>query len=147
MEAYSYRQDPSVPDFADDEAVMVFDGHCGLCSAMVDFILRHDTHNRIRLLPAQSVLGEALFTHYGMKSGDYDSVLVLEAGKLRVKMDGSLRLFALLGWPWTLTGVARLLPRFLADPLYDLIARHRIQWFGRRDTCRVATPAERERFL
>jgi predicted DCC family thiol-disulfide oxidoreductase YuxK len=147
MRRYSYREDPAVPDFADDGAVMVFDGHCGLCSTMVDFILRHDLSERIRLLPAQSPLGEALFAHYGMKSGDYDSVLLLEDGTLRTKMDASLRLFSLLGWPWKLAGIARILPGFLANPLYDLIARNRIRWFGRRETCRIAIAAERERFL
>lgn len=114
---------------------------------MVDFILRHDLSERIRLLPAQSPLGEALFAHYGMKSGDYDSVLLLEDGTLRTKMDASLRLFSLLGWPWKLAGIARILPGFLANPLYDLIARNRIRWFGRRETCRIAIAAERERFL
>ncbi len=31
-EPYSWRQDSAVPAFADDRPVIVFDGHCVLCS-------------------------------------------------------------------------------------------------------------------
>ena len=63
-EAYSYRADAGVPEFADDKPLIVFDGECVFCSAWVQFVLRHDKAERYRFLAAQSPLGEALYRHY-----------------------------------------------------------------------------------
>jgi predicted DCC family thiol-disulfide oxidoreductase YuxK len=38
-------------------------------------------------------------------------------------------------------------PRFIRDPVYDMIARNRYRWFGRRTACLVPTPATRDRFI
>lgn len=147
MADYSYLTDPDVPAFADHHPIMVFDGYCGLCSGFIDFILRRDRKGQLRFLPAQSELGEALYAHYGLKAGDYDTVLLIMNGRLYVKMDASLRIIGLMGWPWKLAEIGRILPNFLAVPLYDLIARNRIRWFGARQTCRLPSAEERERFI
>ena len=146
MEPYSYRTDPAVPDFPDDAPVVVFDGHCAMCSGFVDFLLARDG-GRYRFVAAQSELGEALYAHYGFKSGDYDTNILIENGLARTKSDGSLAILEGLGGPWRALRVLRLAPRFVRDAAYRVIARNRLRWFGRRDTCRVATPAERARFL
>ena len=146
MEPYSYRSDPRVPKFDDSGAVVVFDGHCALCSGWVDFLLKHDG-GAFRFIPAQSELGEALYAHYGFKSGDYDTNILLEHGRARTMSDGTLAMFAKLGWPWKAVAAARILPAPIRDWGYKLIARNRMRWFGRREMCRIATPEERARFL
>jgi predicted DCC family thiol-disulfide oxidoreductase YuxK len=35
----------------------------------------------------------------------------------------------------------------LRDVVYRFIARNRYGWFGKRDSCRIPSPAERARFL
>lgn len=147
MADHSYLTDPDVPLFPDDRPIMVFDGYCGLCSGFIDFIFRHDKKGELRFLPAQSDLGEALYAHYGLKTGDYDTVLLIMDGRLYVKMDASLRIIGLMGWPWKAIEIGRLLPKFVANPLYDLIARNRISWFGAREICRLPSPQEKGRFL
>ena len=147
MTRYSYREDPKVPDFPDDRAVIVFDGMCVMCSSFMRFALRHDHAHRFNFLPAQSPTGEALFSHYGLMAEDYESVLLIENGELRLKWDASLAIFEALGWPWKLARLGRILPTFLANPLYRFIARNRFKWFGRRDVCIIPTAEERERFL
>jgi len=147
MERYSYRADETVPEFEDDHPIMVFDGYCGLCSGFIDFILKHDPEGTLKFLPAQSELGEALFTHYGLKSSDYDTVLLIEDGRLYTKMKASLKIIVSIGGIWRLAAMGYILPRFLANPLYDLIARNRIKWFGARKTCRLPTAQEKARFL
>ena len=147
MTRYSYREDPNVPDIPDDRAVIVFDGMCVMCSRFMRFILRHDRNHHFNFLPAQSPTGESLFAHYGLKAGDYDSVLLIENGELRIKWDASLAILEAIGWPWKFAALGRLLPKFLANPLYSFIARNRFKWFGRRDVCLIPTAEERERFL
>ena len=143
---YSYRTDPAVPAFDDGAPIIVFDGHCALCSGWVDFVLARDG-GRFRFLPAQSPLGEALYAHYGFKSGDYDTNILIEQGRARIKSDGTLAMFVGLGWPWRAMGVFRIIPRAVRDWGYQIIARNRLRWFGRRETCRLPTPNEAARFL
>ncbi|MFN7571779.1 MAG: thiol-disulfide oxidoreductase DCC family protein [Betaproteobacteria bacterium] len=146
-QAYSYRLDPAVPPFADDKPVIVFDGHCVLCSGFAQFVIRHDPQRRFRLLAAQSLLGAALYRHYGLDPVDYETNLLLADGRVWLKSEGSLRIFRLLGWPWSLLAVGRLLPLRLRDALYGVVARNRLRWFGRRDACFMPTPADADRFL
>lgn len=145
--AYSYRSDPAVPAFADDHSIIVFDGECIFCSGWVNFVLRHDRQGRYRFITAQSPLGEALYRHYGLDSRNYETNILIEGGIAYLKSEGSLRMAAGLGFPWKLTGVLRVIPRRIRDPLYELVARNRYRIAGRRNTCFVPTPEHRARFL
>jgi len=147
MTRYSYRDDPNVPKFLDDKPIIVFDGYCALCSGFANFVTRHDTQKALRLLPAQSPLGEALYAHYGLKPDDYETNLLIENGRIRVKSDGSLAMFAYLGWPWKILSVGRVLPRPIRDWMYGIIARNRLRWFGQRDVCYLPRPEDADRFL
>lgn len=147
MTAYSYRHDPKVPEFQDDRSIIVFDGVCAMCSGFMRFIMRHDSSLRFQLLPAQSQLGEALYAHYNLKADDYDSILLIENGSVRLKWDASIAVFEGLGWPWKLAVIGRILPKSMSTRLYDLIARNRFKWFGRRDTCFLPTADDQEHFL
>ena len=144
---YGYRTDLRVPEFADDRPIIVFDGHCVFCSGWAGVVLRHDTGARYRLLRAQSPLGQALYRHYGLDPVDYESNLLLEGGHLWLKSEGTIRMAEGLGFPWSLAGLIRVVPRALRDRLYDLIARNRYRIAGRRDVCYAPPEAMRERFL
>jgi predicted DCC family thiol-disulfide oxidoreductase YuxK len=144
---YSWRQDPSVPAFADDRPILIFDGHCVLCSSFAQFILRHDRARRFRLLAAQTPLGAALYRHLGLDPTDYETNILLEDGRAWLKSEGSIRVFERLGFPWSLMAFGRVLPRALRDRLYEAIARNRLRWFGRRATCYRPEPADADRFL
>lgn len=146
-EAYSYRRDPAVPSFPDDRPIIVFDGHCVFCSSGMRMILALDKRAQFRLLPAQTALGEALYRHYGLGSGDYESNILIENGLARFKADGSIRMAERLGWPWKIAGIARLLPRSWADALYNLVARNRMKIFGRSPVCYRPDPAYADRVL
>jgi len=144
---YSYRDDQTVPDFKDDKPIIVFDGYCVLCSGFANFVIRHDTSQKLRLLAAQSELGEALYAHFGLKPDDYTTNLLIENGAVRTKSDGTMAMFSYLGWPWRALSIGRILPRRLADMVYNLIARNRLIWFGQREICYLPPPAEKDRFL
>jgi predicted DCC family thiol-disulfide oxidoreductase YuxK len=144
---YAYRGDPAVPPFADDRPIVVFDGHCVMCSRFAQFILRHDRKQMLRLLPAQTPLGFALYRHYGLDPLDYETNILIEDGLAFFKSTGSIRIFERLGFPWSLASIFRLLPFPLREHLYDWIARNRFRLFGRRDVCYVAEPGCEDRFL
>jgi predicted DCC family thiol-disulfide oxidoreductase YuxK len=145
--AFDYRRDPAVPLFADDRPIIIFDGHCVLCSGWANFILRHDPSGRYRLLAAQSPLGRALYVHLGLDSDDYQTNILLANGIAWLKSEGSIRMAEGLGFPWVLAAVFRVIPLVVRDWLYELVARNRFRLFGRRQTCYLATSKFRDRFL
>lgn len=146
-EPYSYRADLAVPAFPDDKPIVVFDGICAFCSAWARFVLRHDKTARYRLLPAQSVLGRALYVHYGLDPEDYETNILIENGRAYVKADASLRMMAGLGAPWSWTGMLRIVPMPWLDRAYAFVARNRLRIMGRRDTCYMPEPRFKDRFL
>src|SRR5882757_2020752 len=120
-EPFSYRSDPGVPGFPDNRPIIIFDGHCALCSGWARFVLRHDAKGVYRLLPAQSPLGRALYIHYGLHPDEYETNILVEDGLAWFKSEGSIRMAEGLGRPWSSAAVVRILPRSLRDWLYDLV--------------------------
>jgi predicted DCC family thiol-disulfide oxidoreductase YuxK len=146
-EAYSYRSDPAVPAFPDDRPIVIFDGNCVLCSSFAQFILRVDRRHRFRLMTAQTPLGAALYAHYRLFDDDYRTNILLEDGRVWLKSEGAIRILMGLGFPWSMAALAKVLPRSLRDWLYDVVARNRLRWFGRRETCFLPEPQDADRFL
>jgi predicted DCC family thiol-disulfide oxidoreductase YuxK len=144
---YSYRTDPNVPSFPDDKALIVFDGVCVLCSGFARFVLKRDKAFAFRLVTAQSPLGQALFGHYGLATDDFETNLVIADGRAYAKLDTVAIAGTLLGWPWRVLVFLRLLPRPLADWLYDRIAQNRYRLFGRTEACMMPPPEWRDRFI
>lgn len=145
--AYSYREDPAIPAFADDRPLIVFDGVCALCSGFVHFVLRHDNAGRNRFLAAQSDLATSLYRHYGLTTDMWETNLLLANGRLFVRSEAAIEIVSGFGGWWRLVGILRLIPRSIRDWLYDLIARNRYRWFGRHDLCLVPDSAQADRFL
>jgi predicted DCC family thiol-disulfide oxidoreductase YuxK len=145
--AYSYRDDPAVPPFPDDKPIIIFDGYCAFCSGWVQFVLRHDVTGVYRLLPAQSVLGKALYVHYGQNHMDYETNMLVAGGKAWLKSDGTIRMAQGLGFPWNMAVVLRIIPEQIRDRIYSWVARNRLKWFGERKSCFAPTGEFRHRFL
>jgi predicted DCC family thiol-disulfide oxidoreductase YuxK len=145
---YAYRADPAVPDFADNHAIVVFDGRCVLCSSFAQFILKHDRDARFRLLAAQSDLGNALYRHFDLDPVNYETYVLLQDGKAYLRSEASIRILEGLGGAWPLLAKsARFIPAPLRDSIYNVIARNRLRWFGTRAQCYRPEPSQRDRFL
>lgn len=144
---FSYRDDPSVPKFPDDRPIIIYDGNCRLCSRGVRFVLRHDRHDRFRFIAAQSPLGAALYRHYGLDPVNYETNIMLDEGSSWFRSECSIRMFQGLGFPWSLLVIARLLPLWLRDCVYNTLARNRLRWFGVRKACFLRDPDQAGKFL
>lgn len=147
-EFYSYRRNPAVPKFPDDKPIIIFDGECVMCSANAQFVMRRDKAKRFRLLAAQSPLGAALYRHYSLNPRDYQTFIVIRDGFPLFRAKAALYVMDQLGAPWSWFGLPlRALPWSWRNALYAWVARNRYRWFGKRETCYVPSPEDRERFL
>lgn len=130
-----------------DRKVIVFDGECVLCSAFFRFVLRHDRAQAFHFLTAQSPLGEALYRHYGLKAGDYETNLVILDGILHEELDALAAVLRELGGRWPPLAAMDRLPRPFKRFLYRRVARNRYALFGRRESCYLPGPELAARFL
>jgi predicted DCC family thiol-disulfide oxidoreductase YuxK len=144
---YSYRDDPAVPPFPDDRALIVFDGVCVLCSAFARFVLRHDPQFRFRLATAQSPLGQALLCHYGLDAQVFETNLLIAGGRPWGKLDSVAMAGVTIGGAWRAAVLLRLIPHPVADWIYDRVALNRYRLFGRTEHCMMPPPEWRERFI
>lgn len=127
--------------------VVVFDGTCVLCSGWTSYLLRRDRKGLFRFATTQSAAGRELLRAHGVSPDNPSTFLLLHDGRAYTASDAVMQMFELTGGAWRLAKLARALPKRPRDALYDLVARNRYRWFGRRDTCFMPAPSQRERFL
>jgi predicted DCC family thiol-disulfide oxidoreductase YuxK len=127
--------------------IVLFDGVCNLCNGAVTWIIERDRAARFVFGALQSASARVLLDERGVLGDLPDSIVLLDADGVHTRSDAALRIAAGLGWPWSLLRVGRVLPRGLRDAIYDLIARNRYRWFGRREACMMPTAELANRFL
>ncbi|HEX2613767.1 MAG TPA: DCC1-like thiol-disulfide oxidoreductase family protein [Fibrobacteria bacterium] len=128
--------------------ILFFDGLCALCDGFAAFVAKHDRRDVFRLAPLQGETSKALIPQDALSSASAASIVLWMDGKTLRKSDAVLRVFAGLDGGWTLLALgARLVPRFVRDAVYDIVAHNRMRWFGRREACRLPMPDEQARFL
>jgi predicted DCC family thiol-disulfide oxidoreductase YuxK len=128
--------------------LILFDGVCNLCNGFVQLVIRHDPAGRFRFAALQSEAGRRVLAAHGYTGlTPPETVLLLENGCLYSHSTAALRIAHGLGWPWRAVAVGLLLPRFLRDAAYRVVARNRYRWFGRQESCWLPTPELQTRFL
>ncbi len=131
-----------------EHPILFYDGVCGLCDRLVQFMLRHDRRGRFRFAALQSDVAAQTLARFGKDPRDLDTVYLLTVdGRLLRKARAILHALVVLGLPWSLGAVFAVLPTVVLDWLYDRVAKNRYRWFGRYEQCRLPSPDERERFL
>lgn len=134
---------------SDSPPVVLFDGVCNLCNGAVQFIVDRDPEGTFRFASLQSERAAALLREQGREppAGDPESLVLIEGGRLYERSTAALRIARRLRGAWPLLYTFVVVPRFVRDAVYRLIARNRYRWFGKSAECRVPTPELRARFL
>ncbi|HKI49239.1 MAG TPA: thiol-disulfide oxidoreductase DCC family protein [Desulfobacteria bacterium] len=127
--------------------VVLFDGVCKLCNDSVKFILQRDSKGRLKLASLQSDYGRAILEKHGKSSDPMDSIMLLEGDRLTAKSTAIIRISKYLDGMWPLCMITLVIPRFIRDFLYDIIAKNRYRWFGKYETCRLPDPEFEDRFF
>lgn len=125
-----------------DRTIVFFDDICVLCSSSVGLILRNDPRKKFHFASIGSEIYHQNLKELKLEAADLpDSIILLKNNRIYTRSTAALRIAARLRFPWPLLSILYILPRFLRDPLYDLVARKRYRWFGKREICFV--PGER----
>jgi predicted DCC family thiol-disulfide oxidoreductase YuxK len=132
--------------------IVLYDGVCGLCNRLNQFLLKRDTHDRFRFASLQSDLAASLLKRHGADSRDLDTVYVVldynqPGERLLARSDAILHLVTQLDGIWKVARAGRLLPKVLRDGIYELVARNRYRVFGKHDSCMLPDLKHRHKFL
>lgn len=130
-----------------DHPLVFFDGLCNLCNRSVQFIIRRDKKKRFRFASLQGATGQAVLQQFNLSLNDFHSFLLLENGKLYTRSASALRVARKLNGGWKLLYGFMIIPAFIRDWVYAIIARNRYKWFGRRAECMVPAAELNDRFL
>ena len=132
--------------------LLLYDGVCGLCDHLVQFVLAHDPRGVFDFAPLQSATGRAAVAREGGDPEALTSFYVVRdyrtsSARSLVKGRAALFVARTLGWPWKAAGVFGVLPTVVLNLGYDLVARYRYRVFGRFERCLVPRPEFRNRFI
>jgi predicted DCC family thiol-disulfide oxidoreductase YuxK len=137
---------------ADTKPIVLYDGVCGLCNRLVQFLLKRDKHDRFRFASLQSELAQGVLTRHGLDPHNLDTVYVVQnydqsSETLVARSDAILYMLAQLGGVWSLSSIGRVLPRGLRDAMYKIVARNRYSVFGKHESCMLPERQHRAKFL
>lgn len=131
--------------------LVLYDGLCGFCDGTVQWLLRHDKGEALHYAPLQGATAAAIQERHPEIPAGLDSIILVEQTDSGERLSWhSAAAFAIarsLPAPWKMLAIFSFFPRFLTDLGYRAFARIRYSIWGRRESCRIPTPAERARFL
>ncbi|HEX8524716.1 MAG TPA: thiol-disulfide oxidoreductase DCC family protein [Tepidisphaeraceae bacterium] len=129
------------------QAVVLFDGVCNFCNGSVRFIIKRDPREYFRFAALQSATGRKLLEAHQLPTDALSSMVLIEQGRVFVRSTAALRIARRMRFPWPLMYVFMVVPGFLRDWVYNLIARNRYRVFGRQDACPIPPAGIASRFL
>lgn len=131
-----------------DRQVILFDAVCNLCNASVQFVLQHEREPLFYFASIQSQAGKELLRQCRLPVNYMESVILVANGNIYMGSTAALKIGQTLRFPWSaLATIGWIVPQFIRDWIYNQIAQHRYQWFGKRDMCMIPTENLKTRFL
>ncbi len=127
--------------------ILLFDGLCNLCNSSVNFILKRDKHAKFKFASLQSEIGKELCKQYNIDTNIVDSIILIKNDKVSIKSSAVLEILKDMPIGWRLLLIGIILPKFIRDWLYDVIAKYRYRIFGKKDECPIPPKDVQDRFL
>ncbi len=127
--------------------IVLFDGLCNLCSGSVQFIIKRDPQVKFHFASLQSDFGQHLLEKFKIDKTALHSIVLIRGDQSFQQSDAALEIAKQLSGAWPIFYAFKILPRFFRDGIYDLIARNRYRFFGKKDSCWIPTPELKGRFL
>jgi len=127
--------------------IILFDGVCNLCNGFVQFVIRRDPEGKFRFASLQSDFGRSQLIRHKINPDSLHSIIVIDGDIARQRSDAVLHVAKHLGGAWRLFVAFGILPRFLRDAAYNLIASNRYKIFGKQESCMTPTAELLGRFI
>ena len=131
----------------ENKSIILFDGVCNLCNNSIQFIIKRDKKKHFLYASLQSDAAQNLLLQFQLKNSDFDSIILIEKGKVYQKSSAILKIASHLNGLWKLSYGFIIVPKIIRDFVYTIIAKNRYKWFGKKDVCMIPTKELKMRFL
>ena len=127
--------------------VILFDGVCNLCNNSVKFIIKNDKRNIFKFAPLQGKYGIKIQNRYNINTTEINSIILIDGKKTYAKSSAALRIAKDLRAPFFMLYVFIIIPVFIRNFVYDLIAKNRYKWFGKMESCMIPSNELKSKFF
>jgi predicted DCC family thiol-disulfide oxidoreductase YuxK len=128
------------------QPILLFDGECGFCNKSIKFFLSHEKNKAMHFAPLKSIVGKELQAYFEIEEKT-DSVILIKDHSAYIKTCAVLRVMPYMKGLWPLMVVFVVIPPFIRNAIYDIIAKQRMKIFGRVENCALLPKEDKERFL
>lgn len=130
-----------------DKKIVLFDGVCNYCNDKVNFIIKNDKHDVFRFVALQSETGQKIIKYLGINPS-IDSIILYEPGYAYfIKSEAVFRIIKHLSSAVKLLLIFNFIPTSIKNIFYDIIARNRYNWYGKKDSCMLPTEDVKSKFI
>ena len=126
--------------------VILFDGVCNLCCGSIQFIIKHDKKKLFRFASLQSNFAKQILQTVSQREKNIDSIVLFQNGQLYHRSTAVLMIVKQLNGLLSMIYSLIIIPKFIRNGVYSFVAKHRYQWFGKRDECWLPTKELSELF-
>lgn len=123
--------------------ILLYDGYCLMCSYLVRWVMQRDKKGKIYFGALQDEKMADLIKQAPDFMQKADSVLLYSGGQFYFRSSAVLKLYGLIGFPYSLMTVFFIVPSFIRDFVYRIIAKYRKKWFGSSKAC-FLVPSEKQ---
>ena len=127
--------------------VILFDGICNLCNNAVNFIIKNDKKNIFQFAPLQGKYGIKIQNKYELDLKEIDSIILVDGDKVFTRSTAALRIAKDLRAPYFIFYIFIVIPVFIRNFIYDLIAKNRYKWFGKMESCMMPSNELKSKFF
>lgn len=135
--------------------IIFFDGECHLCNGFVDFLISKDKGRNFFYAPFQGATAEKMVSQLSSTEAEIfqttrnnlESIMLHSSGRLYMRSEAIFEILKKLPLGYRLFLIFKIIPRFIRDGVYNLVARYRYRLFGQRDFCRRPTDEEKAYLL
>ncbi len=127
--------------------IILFDGVCNLCNTSVQTVIKKDKQGIFYFASLQSEAGQNLLKEFNLPQENFNSFILIQNGKAYQKSTAALMVAKQLNGLLKLLYVFIIVPTFIRDTVYNIVANNRYKWFGKKESCMIPTPELKARFL
>ncbi|MCC6370276.1 MAG: DUF393 domain-containing protein [Bacteroidia bacterium] len=128
------------------QPILLFDGECGFCNRSVQFFLRREKNKKMHFVALESEEGKAIRNYFELDD-KIDSIILIKEHEAHIKSCAALRLTLYMKGLWPLLIIFIVVPPFIRNFFYDLVAKKRMKLFGRVENCALLANEDKLRFL
>ena len=136
-----------IEDLPKDKKIILFDGVCNYCNDKINFIIKNDKHDAFRFVALQSETGQKIIKYLGIDNS-IDSIVLYEPGYAYfIKSEAVFRIIKHLSSAVKLLLFFNFIPTSIKNVFYDLIAKNRYNWYGKKESCMIPTEEVKRKFI